>query len=1034
MDPAISITAVAPTPLLRGPQDALSQLVRVSVDNPTGPTSARLLADVAGRRVDEALEFVPSGVSTHELFIPALSEPETLIFCLLTQDGRELARLPVAWRPARRWVVHLVQRSHHDVGYTNLPSVVRREHVDFWDSTIDMARSTAGFSQDAQFRVVVEQVWSLLEFLRQAPAERVAAMHDLIRSGHVELTALFGNMVTEVCGHESILRAMYPAFALSRQLQVPILTAEHNDIPGMSWGLCQALTAAGIELLCPALPRYWAWQDPPMRSFWDDEALFPQGQPGCFWWEAPSGKRLLLWDSHKAGGDVSPALPDLAGRLQSLQEGPYPYEVVRWPVGGGARDNAPYIEGFARKVREFNDLWTYPRLVCSTNALFLSDLKPHLPADLPVFRGELPGQDYPTGSTSTAGATAQNRGNHSRLLVSERLATISAAATGYRYQAEDLAAAYEDVQWYDEHTWGHHFPWGPTMQASRAEKLVHAHRAAALTYDVAAKSLAAIADAVRLPHEGFFLLVHNPLPHARTETVRTPMREIDNCGSVMVPTPDGDEPGAGSHLRGVLLGNRWHANPSPHILAGHFDLVDVASGEIVAHQLVEVGSADDPIQDAPERMGLGQGGRRYGFFEGPCGIRFDLCFIARDVPACGWRTYELRPRSDLPRPSRPPASGDCLENEFYRITADPEAGGIVSIWDKEASREMLDGAAEHGFSDLIVRTPFAGEQYSLTDRSVTPGLKGPVCRTLELSGAVHGHPRVRRSICLYPGIRRIDLAVRVLKDATPLLDAHLAFPWQASEPRFRYEGVLSVLRPVEDYLPGAYWDALAVGNWVHLADGDYSILWASLDAPMVYLGGLWPGYVSPAHSCRVADRAEHDPIGLEQITRGHMYSSVFANNFGTNFYASGPGSYLFRYSITTAKGASDALAARFGQEALTPTECIFTDRPREGTLPPVHGSLRLEGDGVVLLACKRAEDGPGHIIRLWNCTQEQAEARIETTFALGTAASLTDAVECGLGGAADAEILHSDERGFGVRIDPGAIATVRTTTSTTTNR
>ena len=35
-----------------------------------------------------------------------------------------------------------------------------------------------------------------------------------------------------------------------------------------------------------------------------------------------------------------------------------------------------------------------------------------VPDDLPVFRGELPGQDYPPGASSTAAATAVNRNNH----------------------------------------------------------------------------------------------------------------------------------------------------------------------------------------------------------------------------------------------------------------------------------------------------------------------------------------------------------------------------------------------------------------------------------------------------------------------------------------------------------------------------------------------------------------------------------------------------------------------------------------------
>ena len=131
--------------------------------------------------------------------------------------------------------------------------------------------------------------------MRQAPPERVSRIAELLRSGHVELTALFGNLTTELCCPEELVRALYPARRLARQFGFPIVTAEHNDVPGLSWGLAQILAEAGVRLFCPQLPRYWNWCNQPMQSFWDDATLFPQGQPGAFWWEAPSGGRVLLW-------------------------------------------------------------------------------------------------------------------------------------------------------------------------------------------------------------------------------------------------------------------------------------------------------------------------------------------------------------------------------------------------------------------------------------------------------------------------------------------------------------------------------------------------------------------------------------------------------------------------------------------------------------------------------------------------------------------------------------------------------------------
>jgi hypothetical protein len=270
------------------------------------------------------------------------------------------------------------------------------------------------------------------------------------------------------------------------------------------------------------------------------------------------------------------------------------------------------------------------------------------------------------------------------------------------------------------------------------------------------------------------------------------------------------------------------------------------------------------------------------------------------------------------------------------------------------------------------------------------------------------------------------LAVRLLKDPTPLLDVYLAFPFLATAPDFRYEGCLAVLTPVADYLPGAYWDAVAVQNWVRVAGPSHSVVWSSAEAPIVSLGELRPGYVSPAHSCRVPVRAHHPPAGPETLSRGWIYSLLFANNFGTNFAVSQSGSVLFRYALTSGAGAlADAEAARLGWEALLPCPTIFTEPRREGHLPLAGSLLSLHGGYLALLGCKHAEDGRGVILRFWNPVDHPVEATVEVGWGLTGPARLTSVTEEDEAPDPGAELVEWSPHGFRLRVGAQALATVR---------
>ncbi|MFA6112097.1 MAG: glycoside hydrolase family 38 C-terminal domain-containing protein, partial [Candidatus Latescibacterota bacterium] len=955
------------------------------------------------------------GETVHQVEVAEISAPGEAVF-VLRLGGEIVARVSTAWTPPRRWVVHVVQLSHHDVGYTDLASHVLVEHDRWFEATVEMVAATREYPEDARFRAVVEQAWSIDHYLRHTLPGRAAAVLELLRRGDLELTALFGNLTTELCGHETLARGVYHAFRLQREHGIPILSAEHNDIPGISWGLSQVLTEAGIRIFCPGLPKYYSWGHPGAPSFWDEAALFgAEGRPGAFWWEAPSSRRVLFWCNNQGcGGGCDPRMPGLAERLQELQEGGYPYAVLRWPVGGGARDNSPYIEGYAHTIRAWNERWLSPHLVCSTNARFYADLVRQLPADLPVFRGDLPGQDYPVGAASTAAATAVNRRNHVDLPAAEALATVAAGLTDHEYPVERLFAAYEEVLWHDEHTWGHHFPAGPTAGAAELEKAVHAHRAAALAHDVASKAMARIADAVRLDDPGLHLVVFNPLPHGRSGLVRTPLRELDNCGSTMMRTEQGT-------LRGVLLHDRWHVHPPAEVVAGHFDLIDVADGREIAFQIDEIRSPFSPQPYAAQRLGLGGGGKRYGFFEDPVGLKYDLLFRAEAVPPLGYRTYRLRPRVERPiaRP-RATAADNVLENAFYRLELDPETGFVRSLVDRETGRELIEPEAAHPFGAVLVRDPY-GQTESATLQGLVSGVHGAITETVQAAFIAAGHPRLEVTYTLYADEKRFEVAVALLKDPTPLLEAYLAFPFNLPEGRFRYEAPLSVVDPGRDLLPGAYADRLAVQNWVAVSDGELSILWTSHDAPVVSLARLWPGRVSPAHSAVVRDDLVHPPQGAEELRGGAIYSLLTANNFGTNLSVSQSGALLFRYSLTTVVGdLSNGEAVRRGAGFLTSLSAIFTEHPRPRPLSPVGSFLSVDPPTVRLVALKRAEDGNGLIVRLWNPDTEEIQARLAVPSRRMTAAVLTDLAE-----GADGANLEIGPGRVTVPLGPGSVATVR---------
>jgi len=977
------IKTINPSVFLKQGANGLEQMIRVAVSCSENIANAELTAECGGEIIGRQKYDLREGENHLDFFIKEMPETKKVLFKLFSESAE------VEITPPKHWVVHVVQLSHHDLGYTDLASNVWKEQAQILVEAINYAEQTESYPDDAKFRIVIEQTWSLDSFMRTAEREQKDKMIKLLQSGQFEMTALYGNMTSELCGHETLIRTAYKSAELSRRYNIPVISAEHNDVPGVSWGLSEILANTGVKIFCPGLPLYYGWGGLKFRSFWNVEEIFGYNAPGAFLWETPTGKQVLFWcNNWGCGGDTRGDLASLEWCLDNLSNNGYPYSVIRVPVGGGFRDNSPYIKAYADTIRKWNAKWAYPHLICSTNAKFYEDFVKIIPDNLPVWRGELPGQDYPSGATSTAVPVSVNRRNHNALINAEKLASAASLHTNYVYQNERISEAYTESILHDEHTWGYHFPAGPTARASEYEKALRAFRAEAFAAEVRDKSMAHIADKLKLQAGEKYLVVFNQTSWNLTAPMIVNMREADGTGSVMKVSDDGT-------LKGVTLDYRWHVYPDNSCIEGKFDLIDESTGAVVAYDLKELPDAFEPVDFAPQRMGLGQGSRRFGGFEDPVIVRYDLCFIANDVPAHGYKAYKLR-RAEGVAPYIKNTE-NIIENEYYKITANPETMQITSIYDKDAKRELIDSNGGD-FYRFIVREKNSTEEIFETRSKLTVQLKNTYSE-IRIESSDAGHPVIRHNIRLYNGIKNIYFESGVFKDPTPLLNAHLAFPLKTDNPRFKYESALSIIEPVKDYLPGAYSDLIAVQNWFRIQDDNYYMLWNSFDAPMAGFGKLWPGYVSPAHRCYVDESFRHDPQTEADCQKnGWIFSQLFNNNFGTNFAVSQTGAAVFRYCLTSGGGIiSDSDAAKWGWQGSSPQTAIFTDRANENGIFESCGSfLECDNPEVVVLNWKAAEDGRGYIVRLWNVSDKTQTVSLTFPEVEVTGANLTNMVEADL--------------------------------------
>jgi alpha-mannosidase len=363
-------------------------------------------------------------------------------------------------------------------------------------------------------------------------------------------------------------------------------------------------------------------------------------------------------------------------------------------------------------------------------------------------------------------------------------------------------------------------------------------------------------------------------------------------------------------------------------------------------------------------------------------------FLARGIPSLGYAVYSVS--SDKPAAPGAPTtslSGESLENDFYRVIIDPNTGGLKSVYDKESKRELVDGSAPYSLNQYVYENPEGGRKavddmtkravfrrLSPTAAKITPGLNGPVAASLKVRTEAPGCRELESEIVLYDDLRRIDIVNRLHKEDTRLPEAvYFAFPFKKEGGKFIFEIADGMMRPEVDQLPRTVRDWHTVQDWVELEGPDHTLVWSSVEAPLVQFGDINTGKW----------------LKKLEVLNPWLFSYAMNNYWMTNFKASQGGPATFRYALTSRAGGADAVkSSRFGWEVHMPLLASWIPEDSKGTLDAGGRSFfQVDRANVLIQAVKMAEDGEGLVIRLREIAGADTEVLLSSSLSQGKALS-----------------------------------------------
>ncbi|HWG85372.1 MAG TPA: glycoside hydrolase family 38 C-terminal domain-containing protein, partial [Deinococcales bacterium] len=348
--------------------------------------------------------------------------------------------------------------------------------------------------------------------------------------------------------------------------------------------------------------------------------------------------------------------------------------------------------------------------------------------------------------------------------------------------------------------------------------------------------------------------------------------------------------------------------------------------------------------------------------------------LLEPLPGNAYRRFPLVPRGSSPAGPAPQAvQGDgplAIENEYLRVTIDPQRGCATSLVDRRTGREYVDGTDQFGLGQFVYANGGEGTRLISNQADLPPGnprldatfrLQAaeredyPYGSTVRLNGLVEGG-ELTVEWTLRRGSRYLDLGYRYQKEERRAKEAvYVAFPLDIPGARVRSDNQTGWIDWERDALPGACQEWLPLQTGILVDAGGEIAHIASPDVPLFCVRdvvlGRWP---------RDLD-----------LTGGRLFSYVLNNYWHTNYKGTQGGETTWRYRLAAGEDISEASAYRAGWEVRRPAYAHRMShqdfrRAREPYADPSGGRLAVvqsEGDDIVLQSLRPAPGGAGYLAR-----------------------------------------------------------------------
>ena len=630
-------------------------------------------------------------------------------------------------------------------------------------------------------------------------------------------------------------------------------------------------------------------------------ALIPFDRPTVYKWESPSGKQAysfrsdhyMTGNSWGLGGELSveKMAPHVFFYLESLEKRDYPFDAISVQYQGYRTDNSPPSMIPNDVIRDWNSKYATPKLRSAVIHEFLDYIASKYDAQLPVYRVAYP--DWWTdGFGSAARETAASRRTHSDMIAIQGLLSMAALKdkTLPTHVPDKIRHVHENLLFYDEHTYG----------AAESIRDPMCENSMIQWAEKASYAWEALKTA-QIMYETSIGLLQGDINRGEYPTV-TFYNTLNWARSGVVELYIDHE---------IIPRNR------------NYKIID-ESGKELKSQLLRSRSE----------------GSYYAIY-------------AEDLPPMGYKTYRIITENEnMPALPRTSLNDNTVENEYFKIVFDTQAGSIKSLFDKKLQLEMVDSDADRQLGDFVYENLLEGlvnsriqmEFYTLTQYKRTgltnvriqAGTNGPVYQTVSIEGksaCCDDGFGVKIEIRLFHHEKRIELHYAIRNN--PIIDpvgVYVAFPFKLAHSRLFFDVQGGVVSPGVNQLEGSSSEWNTVQNFVAARNDKAQFVVGSDQIPLFQLGGM------------ISEKFQR----VKTYEFPHVYSWVTNNYWVTNFRASQEGELRWSYYLTSDSDISNTFATRFGWSARVPIYGRVMPKGAPNNMPTSFSSFRFSNDNLLM--------------------------------------------------------------------------------------